>query len=47
MTQADIRTICVIPPVPAVLFGGRRVSFYNVVGVGLCEVIEDPARTLA
>ena len=46
MEQADIRAVCIIPPVPAVLFAGRLVSFYNVVGVGLCEVIEDPAGTL-
>jgi methylmalonyl-CoA/ethylmalonyl-CoA epimerase len=46
MEQADIRAVCMIPPVPAVLFAGRRVSFYNIVGVGLCEVIEDPAHTL-
>ena len=39
--QAGVRAICVAPPAPAVLFGGHRVSFYNIVGMGLCEIIED------
>jgi hypothetical protein len=30
-----------VPPVPATLFAGRRVSFYDIVGMGLCEIIED------
>jgi methylmalonyl-CoA/ethylmalonyl-CoA epimerase len=47
MEQDGVRTVCVVPPVPAVLFGGRPVSFYNIVGVGLCEVIEDPNHTVA
>jgi hypothetical protein len=42
MEQTGLRAICVLPPTPAVLFGGRRVSFYNIVGMGLCEIIEDP-----
>jgi len=37
----DIRLICMSPPKPAVLFGGRNVSFYMVVGVGLIEVIDN------
>jgi hypothetical protein len=41
---AGLRALCKVPPVPAVLFGGRRVSFYDIVGIGLCEIIE--ARTL-
>lgn len=34
---------CVSPPKPAVLFGGRRVSFYLVPGVGLVELLERAA----
>ena len=37
---AKLRPICVLPPRPAVLFGGRAVSFYAVVGVGLIELLE-------
>jgi hypothetical protein len=37
---AGLRCVCVSPPRPAVLFGGRRVSFYAVVGVGLIELLE-------
>lgn len=40
MERAGVRAVCVAPPTPAVLFGGRRVSFYNIVGIGLCEIIE-------
>jgi len=42
LADAELRAVCMVPPTPAVLFGGRRVSFYNIVGVGLCEIIEDP-----
>jgi hypothetical protein len=28
------------PATPAPLFGGRPVSFYNVVGMGLIEILE-------
>jgi methylmalonyl-CoA/ethylmalonyl-CoA epimerase len=34
------RYICVNPPKPAVLFGGRRVSFYYAKGIGLVEFLE-------
>jgi methylmalonyl-CoA/ethylmalonyl-CoA epimerase len=37
---AKLRPICVLPPRPAVLFGGRAVSFYAVVGIGLIEILE-------
>ncbi len=37
---AKLRPICVLPPRPAVLFGGRAVSFYAVIGVGLIELLE-------
>jgi len=36
------RYLCVSPPKPAVLFGGRHVSFYYSRGIGLVEFL-DPA----
>jgi hypothetical protein len=45
--ESGVRTLCVVSPVPAVLFGGCPVSFYNIAGMGLCEIIEDPDRTIA
>jgi methylmalonyl-CoA/ethylmalonyl-CoA epimerase len=50
LEAAEITAICVSPPKPAILFGGRKVSFYNVLGVGLVEIIEAdsvPAAALA
>jgi methylmalonyl-CoA/ethylmalonyl-CoA epimerase len=41
MEQHGVRAVRVAPPTPAVLFGGRQVAFYNIVGVGLCEIIEE------
>lgn len=43
LDAAGIRAICKAPPTPAALFAGRRVSFYDIVGMGLVEIIEDPA----
>jgi hypothetical protein len=43
LDETGLRVICKAPPTPATLFGGRRVSFYDIVGMGLCEIIEDPA----
>jgi hypothetical protein len=40
MEQNGVRAICKVPPTPAVLFGGCPVSFYDIVGMGLCEIIE-------
>lgn len=40
LEKAGLRVICVSPPKPAPLFGGRKVSFYNVVGMGLIEILE-------
>ncbi|HEX3991095.1 MAG TPA: VOC family protein [Acetobacteraceae bacterium] len=40
---AGIAAVCVSEPKPAILFGGRKVSFYNVLGVGLIEIIETEA----
>lgn len=37
---AGLKAICISPPQPAPLFGGRLVSFYNVVGLGLIEILE-------
>ena len=37
------RYLCVSPPKPAVLFGGRHVSFYYSRGIGLVEFLE-PAK---
>ena len=36
---ADLRPVCVSAPRPAVLFEGCSVSFYNVVGIGLIEIL--------
>ena len=33
------RVICISPPKPAPLFGSRKVSFYNVIGIGLIEIL--------
>jgi methylmalonyl-CoA/ethylmalonyl-CoA epimerase len=37
---AGIYIKCVSAPQPAVLFGGRPVSFYQAVGMGLVEIVE-------
>jgi methylmalonyl-CoA/ethylmalonyl-CoA epimerase len=45
--QSGVRAMCVAPPTPAVLFGGCPVSFYNIIGMGLCEIIEDRDHKVA
>ena len=40
LEHSGLRTVCISPPTPALLFGGRKVSFYNVVGLGLVEILE-------
>lgn len=40
MKAAGQRVLRVVEPKPAVLFGDRRVSFYQVRGFGLIEIIE-------
>jgi methylmalonyl-CoA/ethylmalonyl-CoA epimerase len=40
LREAGLKVICISPPYPAPLFGGRKVSFYNVVGMGLIEILE-------
>ena len=37
--EEKLRVVCISPPTPAPLFGGRPVSFYNVVGIGLIEIL--------
>jgi hypothetical protein len=39
MEAAGLRVLPVSPPQPAVLFGGRPVSFYNIADLGLIEII--------
>jgi hypothetical protein len=40
LDAAKLRPLCVSQPRPAVLFAGRPVSFYVVVGMGLIEILE-------
>lgn len=40
LAAAGLRPLCISPPTPAPLFGGRPVSFYNVGGLGLVEILE-------
>jgi catechol 2,3-dioxygenase-like lactoylglutathione lyase family enzyme len=42
LEENGVRAVCMSEPKPAVLFGGCSVAFYNIVGMGLCEIIEDP-----
>jgi hypothetical protein len=37
---AELRVLCVSQPKPAPFFPGRKASFYNVVGIGLIEILE-------
>jgi len=39
--EAGIRVIPVVPPKPAILFGGAHVGFYQVRGFGLIEIVEE------
>jgi len=41
MKKAGHRVVQVAAPQPAILFGGRRVSFYIVRGFGLIEILEN------
>ena len=40
LAAAGLRPLCISPATPAPLFGGRPVSFYNVAGLGLVEILE-------
>jgi hypothetical protein len=41
LSNAGLRPVCVSSPKAAALFGGKKVSFYQVIGVGLIEILED------
>lgn len=45
--DGGLRLFSVTPPKPAILFGGNAVSFYNVAGVGLIEIIDDSTPAAA
>ncbi|MEE9139716.1 MAG: VOC family protein [Alphaproteobacteria bacterium] len=47
MHEAGHQVVPVAPPKPAVLFEGKLVSFYQVVGFGLIELIEDAGTNAA
>ena len=47
LEENGVRAVCMSGPTPAVLFGGCPVAFYNIVGMGLCEIIEDPNHAIA
>lgn len=38
--STGLRVVPVSPPTPAILFGGRKVSFYTIMGFGLIEILE-------
>ena len=40
LEDAKLRVLCLSPPKPAVLFGGRMVSFYRVIGFGIIELLQ-------
>ncbi len=37
--EHGLKAMPVSPPKPAVLFGGRHVAFYNIIGVGVTEFL--------
>jgi methylmalonyl-CoA/ethylmalonyl-CoA epimerase len=43
LTRAAGRVLLVSPPTPALLFGGRKVSFHRVPGLGLVELLDAEA----
>jgi hypothetical protein len=46
MADKEIEIVTVSAPTPAILFGGQKVSFHMVYGVGLVELLHlDTART--
>ena len=40
LSSAGLRVLTVLPPTPAILFGGRLVSFHFVRGFGLIELVQ-------
>jgi methylmalonyl-CoA/ethylmalonyl-CoA epimerase len=41
LIEAGLRAHCVSPPKPAILFSGKMVSFYQIIGMGLIEIIDE------
>jgi hypothetical protein len=39
LEAAGLETVVVSPPTPAILFGGREVSFHHISGFGLIEIL--------
>ena len=39
LAETGNRVVCISPPTPAPLFGDRKVSFYNIIGIGLVEIL--------
>ena len=44
ITSAGLHTTCVSPSKPAILFTGSSVSFYQIAGIGLVEIVESKTR---
>jgi hypothetical protein len=44
LETAGLETVLVSPPTPAILFGGREVSFHHVSGFGLIEMLYPAKR---
>jgi hypothetical protein len=44
LAASGVEIIPVSPPAPAVLFGGKKVSFHHISGFGLIEILETGAR---
>jgi methylmalonyl-CoA/ethylmalonyl-CoA epimerase len=40
LVEAGLRAHCVSAPKPAILFAGKMVSFYQIIGMGLIEIID-------
>lgn len=40
LATQGLRALQIAPPKPAILFGGRLVSFYQVIGFGIIEFLE-------
>jgi len=40
LEATDLRVFPIVPPKPALLFGNRKVSFYQVMGFGFIELLE-------
>jgi len=47
LAASGLNPICISQPRPAPLFGGCPVSFYNIVGIGLIEIVETNVRPAA